>query len=805
MKTIFEKLGYSVSETKTPLHTQQIKMLSINNPDGTTRWVWPAELKKPLFLKFYNLGNIRSGLFYLLIQLIFICRLQKLIFRHTSIFVKENSNELEVSQRFNKWALFTGTAGINRKAILYHEINGVGTFRKIATTDNAVKLLKNESQALNRLFASNVRNFCFPDIVKSTEGVIELSDISNDGVRLKQYTDLHTSALVELNEISSFLAPLHELSSWNELKSDLHVVKEKNDPRIPKGMIRKLEKLIEATNESLPIEISMSHGDFTPWNMFERDMKLHIYDWELSSPLRPLGFDAFHFIMQQGILVDRKNWIAIKKEIDLKIDSFTFSQLSKFNMSKREQYLELYLIFNCVNYLKIYSQQKNWHTQVNWLLQTWTEALNEFSVNHESQRELLLLDLFDFIQTKNYAAIKFPNLLPERLNKFSDVDLCIEKPLNKELKNYLSNHSLVNKTSSTISSFMANHQLICKDGSLLSLDLIWKIKRKDQVMLDAKTLLQRAYVNSFGIRCLDLLDNVRYIGLFYALNDCNIPVKYKVYDELLKKSDDLLDRHLLPFFIDDHRNNSLPVKKYLEQKTENTGFSALINKFNYTLDTLRSFLRFNGLIITFSGVDGAGKSTVIEKVKHRLEKQLRKRVIVIRHRPSLFPILSALTKGKEAAENESKNRLPRQGNNKSTLSSLARFSYYYLDYLIGQFVVYFKYVSRGYVVLYDRYYYDFINDSKRSNILLPASLIRAGFSLLMRPRFNFFLYAQPEVILARKKELDTKTIQELNHKYIELFHSLSAKNSKSHFESIENVELDVTLNTIFNNITKNAA
>jgi hypothetical protein len=111
---------------------------------------------------------------------------------------------------------------------------------------------------------------------------------------------------------------------------------------------------------------------------------------------------------------------------------------------------------------------------------------------------------------------------------------------------------------------------------------------------------------------------------------------------------------------------------------------------------------------------------------------MRKRVVVIRHRPSLLPILSAWSKGKTAAEKEAAETLPRQGQNKSFFSSVFRFSYYYTDYLFGQFYVYFKHVLRGDVVLYDRYYFDFINDSLRSNITLPKWILKSGYTFLLK-------------------------------------------------------------------------
>ena len=257
--------------------------------------------------------------------------------------------------------------------------------------------------------------------------------------------------------------------------------------------------------------------------------------------------------------------------------------------------------------------------------------------------------------------------------------------------------------------------------------------------------------------------------------------------------------------VQDKPNSLIELKKYINIQKSNTGFQKLKNTILYFLDTAKEALFNPGMIVTFSGVDGAGKSTIIEKVKHNVEKQLRRRVVVIRHRPSILPILSALTKGKATAEKEAASNLPRQGKNKSILSSLLRFSYYYTDYLFGQFVVYFKYVLRGYVVLYDRYYFDFINDSKRSNIQLPPYFTRMGYNFLLKPELNFFLYADPELIRSRKKELDTKTIEQLTKKYQILFEQLNERDSNKSYVSIENTDLKVTLDAIIDRVNHQAA
>ena len=247
------------------------------------------------------------------------------------------------------------------------------------------------------------------------------------------------------------------------------------------------------------------------------------------------------------------------------------------------------------------------------------------------------------------------------------------------------------------------------------------------------------------------------------------------------------------------------LKALINKQDANRGFSKFKNQFFYLIDSIKEAILNQGMTITFSGVDGAGKSTIIEKVKFNLEKQLRKRVVVIRHRPSILPILSAWTKGKEKAEREAASNLPRQGMNTSVSSSFLRFCYYYSDYLFGQFVVYFKYVLRGYVVLYDRYYFDFINDSKRSNIQLPTSISRFGYNFLLKPDFNFFLYADPETILSRKKELDAKTIEQLTKKYRTLFEHLNEADSRNNYVSIANIDIEVTLSEIIDRVNFQAA
>ena len=202
-------------------------------------------------------------------------------------------------------------------------------------------------------------------------------------------------------------------------------------------------------------------------------------------------------------------------------------------------------------------------------------------------------------------------------------------------------------------------------------------------------------------------------------------------------------------------------------------------------------------IITFSGVDGAGKTTILREFTELLETKYLRSVVELRHRPSILPILSAIKHGKKEAEKKTMEVLPRSGKNKSKLSSYIRFFYYLMDYVFGQWVVYFKYTRKGIIVIYDRYYFDFINDARRTNINLDSRFLKFFYHFVFKPEINIFLYASPEIILSRKQEMDVGSIINLTDKYQKLFKTFS-KEGNGEYQCIENIHKEDTLRVIEN-------
>ncbi|MFM8739131.1 MAG: hypothetical protein ACKOC0_02880, partial [Cytophagales bacterium] len=544
----------------------------------------------------------------------------------------------------------------------------------------------------------------------------------------------------------------------------------------------------------------LSHGDFTPWNMYlDSKAGLAIYDWECARRNMPFGFDAFHFIIQNQILVKRNRWSDIEQLITAQLFQPS-SFMGDYAPDQQQLYLKLYLLINTIYYLTVYQEQVNWHIQVEWLINTWNEALSSMLMNQKSNRELLLMDLIDFLSKRRYAALKLTNEAPEKISELSDLDLFIDSTHYQETIDFFHRYVLIKENRSSLKSFMASEHFILKDGGLLCVDFIWKLKRTNLELPISAEILDNAKTNSYGVKVADSVNNARYVAFFFALNNATIPQQYLGYQNALWFSNHPLDQLFLNYY--QSKIDSNEIRNQVKQLRVNRSGSAIRNWLNYILDTAGEFARKDGMVITLSGVDGAGKSTVIEKLKSKIEKQLRRRVVVLRHRPSILPILSAWKKGRTRAEEEAANRLPRQGRNRNIASSLVRFFYYYLDYFFGQWYIAIKYVFRGYVVLYDRYYFDFITDSRRSNIELPTAFARWAYAFVREPDYNFFLFAKPELILARKQELDSLTIEELTNKYLSLFEKLNATKKTPRYISVENIELDTTLQLILSKIKK---
>ncbi|MEM7656526.1 MAG: hypothetical protein AAF399_10390 [Bacteroidota bacterium] len=413
-------------------------------------------------------------------------------------------------------------------------------------------------------------------------------------------------------------------------------------------------------------------------------------------------------------------------------------------------------------------------------------------------RQQFLPVLFRQAASLEYAYLKYMYDSLAELPPETDIDLLVRRSEIETWEQLLRSAPGLRTYSVRHTSFAAYCSLFFEDGSFLSIDLIVQCKRKAHVFLETEEVLQATVKNTQGIRVASPEHSIEYVLLFYSLNGAAIPSKYMDY---LRKQNKVIQSAVRRYI---QQKYGLDLWKLAEMRPEliqdrirqttrkivkNQGISGIKLRWAYFLDQFCQAAP----TITLSGVDGAGKSTILAHLQEMLENKYRRKVVSLRQRPSILPILSSFKYGKAEAEAKAAATLPRQGTNQSKFSSLLRFSWYYLDYLLGQWIVRLKVNHRSRILLYDRYYFDYIADSRRANIALSPKLIRWLYRGVLKPELNIVLVASPDIILARKQELSREDIVQLTTAYTDLFQSLDDKDSDSRYLILQNHDLSTTL------------
>ena len=793
----------------------------MNFRGGGMRWVYPKG-KGTSSLVFYNTSSLKSKLNASAVRTAFKLKMDRVL--GAGKFTIYSQCILKTTKIFNELkhehiCYFMGTPGINRTPVAALFTKKVAThFVKFALDKSGYNLIQNERQTLSRLSSKSLKYINIPQTVEHSEkAVLIASNIKPPrGKRSQNLLAVHYKALEELFHQGTLSMSIYNSALWDNIVHNVSLIRN-NHPVVPEsGNLKHL--MLDAIKKIDPeksIMLSAAHGDFTPWNMYVEKDQIHLYDWELQKNPAPALFDLFHFHFQTGIY--QKKWGAKKiiGAIETSIENPRIKALISTYRINIQLHIKLYTLRIASYYVALY-QQKNLLTEENKLqIKIWSDVLKNLETEEtEVDNRKVFIEEFKFaLKRTPHTYLKFDALSTDFLSNSSDLDLLILKEDIPNILTYCQSHRFAKRVLVVKKSFMTVVNLFLKDGSFMSIDLIHQFKRKNLEMMDSRSVLISAKPNKYNVHIPALKYDLEYCMLFYNLNMSGIPDKYLAHfsNDTYASKNNALNHLNEKYNLEIERFEELfeystekrrRILKVLRKSKSNRGLSRIKNTVLYIMDTVKSFFNNRGMIITFSGVDGAGKTTIINRVKNQIETQYRREVVLLRHRPGILPILSSIKHGKKEAEHRASITLPRTGGNKRKLSSLLRFSYYYTDYLIGQIYVYMRYILRGKVVLYDRYYFDFINDSKRSNIKLNTSFTKWLYRFILKPKLNFFLYADAEVILARKQELKKQDIVELSEKYKTLFTDLDEKYTSSSYIPIRNLKLENTLSTVINAYTK---
>lgn len=198
------------------------------------------------------------------------------------------------------------------------------------------------------------------------------------------------------------------------------------------------------------------------------------------------------------------------------------------------------------------------------------------------------------------------------------------------------------------------------------------------------------------------------------------------------------------------------------------------NVFKATYYTLRRKLNPSGKVLAFCGLDGAGKTTILDEMNDMFVNLLKSKKVYYGYwRPYVFPEIRELFGKKNSKEGVDKRAqkgvtvLEPEKKPKNSIVSFVKLCYFWLDYVLAGC----KYGSihqRGGMVLFDRHYIDMAVHPQRFEMKLPQCLILLLYKFIPKADFTFFLYCTPEEILKRKEEFTAEEIKQMTDDYIEV-------------------------------------
>ena len=160
----------------------------------------------------------------------------------------------------------------------------------------------------------------------------------------------------------------------------------------------------------------------------------------------------------------------------------------------------------------------------------------------------------------------------------------------------------------------------------------------------------------------------------------------------------------------------------------------------------------SSIIVSFMGVDGSGKSTLIELLRKKLKNKFRK-IKYIHLRPYLILLDKSTV---QANPHKSKKTWP-------ILLNFFRILYWLIIY---RFFFYIFGNNSNQLIIFDRYAHDLMIDPIRYKFNLPINIAKFILDLFPNPNLWIVVNAPIKVLEKRKKELPTKELKRQIRTYL---------------------------------------
>jgi thymidylate kinase len=193
-------------------------------------------------------------------------------------------------------------------------------------------------------------------------------------------------------------------------------------------------------------------------------------------------------------------------------------------------------------------------------------------------------------------------------------------------------------------------------------------------------------------------------------------------------------------------------------------FDYLLGCLTYIYLNVLKFFRPSGKFLVILGPDGSGKSTISKQLQKVIEPLFQGSRYYHGHF-MLIPRLKDIAKrlGFKTNPDIPAMRPDTQGPEETTFTcgvwrSWLYLIYYSLGYLLGHGVI-FRARGRGELIIFDRYFYDYLI---QPGLSVPRWLVRLILKMLPNPDLVIYLANDPQIIYSRKPELTLKEITRQN-------------------------------------------